>query len=175
MPDGGPGFGFADPVPAFRGRGVSHLSPARRRPGGDPRAAVSRPTSSSRFRWKRNSASSSAERIERLGPRIQFVPAVVFAAFHPDITYLERLDGSRVQTPMTDYNSAIAVRCLSVRLRHREDAAFLQRLHVSGAGPFRSRREQLAKSSRRFRVPRPRPEGFLGAMAAASRHLSCIP
>ena len=51
----------------------------------------------------------SFERIERLGPRIQFVPAVVFAAFHPDITYLERLDGSRVQTPMTDYNSAIAV------------------------------------------------------------------
>ena len=51
----------------------------------------------------------SFERIERLGPRIQFVPAVVFAAFHPDITYLERLDDSRVQTPMTDYNSAIAV------------------------------------------------------------------
>ena len=51
----------------------------------------------------------SSDRIERLGPRIQFVPAVVFAAFHPDITYLERLDGSRVQTPMTDYNSAIAV------------------------------------------------------------------
>ena len=49
------------------------------------------------------------DRIGRLGPKIQFVPHVVFSAFHPDITYLERLDGSRVQTPMTDYHSIIAL------------------------------------------------------------------
>lgn len=48
------------------------------------------------------------DRIHTLGPKIQFVPQVVFAAFHPDIAYLEREDGSQVQTPMTDYNSLIA-------------------------------------------------------------------
>ena len=48
------------------------------------------------------------DRIQTLGPKIQFVPHVVFAAFHPDIIYLEREDGPRVQTPMTDYNSLIA-------------------------------------------------------------------
>ena len=51
----------------------------------------------------------SFEKIQTLGPKIQFVPLVVFSAFHPDITYIERLDGRRVQTPMTDYNSIIAV------------------------------------------------------------------
>ena len=49
------------------------------------------------------------DRIHAFGPKIQFVPHVLFAAFHPDIIYLEREDGSRVQTPMTDYNSLIAV------------------------------------------------------------------
>ena len=48
-------------------------------------------------------------RILTLGPRIQFIPDVVFAAFHPDIVYLERADGSNVQTPMTNYNSLVAV------------------------------------------------------------------
>lgn len=51
----------------------------------------------------------SFDRIHRLGPKVQLVPHVVFAAFHPDITYLERSDETRVQTPMTDYNSTIAI------------------------------------------------------------------
>lgn len=51
----------------------------------------------------------SADRIGTLGPRIQFVPHVVYAAFHPDITYLERRHGTRVFTPLLDYNSIIAV------------------------------------------------------------------
>ncbi len=50
----------------------------------------------------------SFDRIQTLGPKIQVVPQVVFAAFHPDIIYLERVDGTYVQTPMTDYNSLIA-------------------------------------------------------------------
>lgn len=40
--------------------------------------------------------------------KVQFVPQVVFPAFHPDIIYIARNDGQHVQSPLTDYNSNIA-------------------------------------------------------------------
>ena len=69
----------------------------------------------------------AADRIGALGPRIQFVPHVVYAAFHPDITYLERGDGTRVYTPMIDYNSIIAVAAFRLGL----DVAHTVRLYNS--------------------------------------------
>lgn len=41
--------------------------------------------------------------------RVQFVPPVIFPAFHPDITYLPKAGNVHVQSPLTDYNSMIAV------------------------------------------------------------------
>lgn len=40
--------------------------------------------------------------------RVQFIPQVIFPAFHPDIIYIPRNEGQYVQSPLTDYNSNIA-------------------------------------------------------------------
>lgn len=51
----------------------------------------------------------SEEEVRSACKRVQFVPQLVFPAYHPDLTYLPRSDGTHVQSPLTDYNSTIAV------------------------------------------------------------------
>lgn len=50
----------------------------------------------------------SKQAVASLGPQIQFVPQVAFPAFQPDILYVSKGKGW-VQSPLTDYNSNIAV------------------------------------------------------------------